>query len=349
MKLATVLAQLFLIGFHKGTAFVPIYYRAQWHVQNQQGLAFAAVQGMAQADNNLDATMEQATVHEIPGPFPGTKVTLIGTAHLSKQSNEQVDRIIEKVRPDVVAVELDENRLQRIGFSSFADIGIETVVTASDIEVPSNNNSNKPNEPWWKLPQVVGRDLALNLIAQTARKMLTGMYDGASQTLGNKAGGEFLAAIEACKKYNVQKLVLADQDSTETIKRTAALALDSGDFFGFLSRLEQVNEEELSVLKARVMNDILDEDQKNDEAAFTMAMMEELKADTSFRTRLFDRLEKEVPEFTTTFVKERDYIMSEAIRREVVDNGAKHVVGVVGLAHVDGMKNNLQEIFSSTN
>jgi pheromone shutdown protein TraB len=54
-------------------------------------------------------------------------------------------------------------------------------------------------------------------------------------------------------------------------------------------------------------------------------------------------LEVQVPEFTQAFLKERDYIMAQAIRRELLDANVKQVVGVVGLAHVPGMIDMLAE------
>ena len=48
---------------------------------------------------------------------------------------------------------------------------------------------------------------------------------------------------------------------------------------------------------------------------------------------------KAIPEFTRAFVTERDYIMAEVIKRETE---AKHVVAVVGLAHVSGVATILQ-------
>jgi pheromone shutdown protein TraB len=76
-----------------------------------------------------------------------------------------------------------------------------------------------------------------------------------------------------------------------------------------------------------------------DTKEFNVAMVERMKTDTQFRNRLFSRLEQEVPEFTQSFLVERDYIMAEVIRRET---DAKHVVAVVGLAHVPGMAENLR-------
>ena len=40
----------------------------------------------------------------------GRKITLIGTAHISKESIEEVKNKICEIKPDSVAVELDEKR-----------------------------------------------------------------------------------------------------------------------------------------------------------------------------------------------------------------------------------------------
>ena len=61
-----------------------------------------------------------------------------------------------------------------------------------------------------------------------------------------------------------------------------------------------------------------DVDDDIDQGDLTVAMMEALKQDNSFRNNLFRQLEQEVPEFTQAFLKERDYIMSESIRQQVV-------------------------------
>src|SRR5690625_3791294 len=44
----------------------------------------------------------------------GKEIILIGTAHVSKHSAEQVKEVIEAERPDSVCVELDEQRYQSI-------------------------------------------------------------------------------------------------------------------------------------------------------------------------------------------------------------------------------------------
>src|SRR5699024_10194919 len=42
------------------------------------------------------------------------EIILLGTAHVSKHSAEQVKEVIEKEKPDTVSVELDEQRYQSI-------------------------------------------------------------------------------------------------------------------------------------------------------------------------------------------------------------------------------------------
>src|SRR5690625_109193 len=42
------------------------------------------------------------------------EIILIGTAHVSKHSAEQVKEVIEAERPDAVCIELDEQRYQSI-------------------------------------------------------------------------------------------------------------------------------------------------------------------------------------------------------------------------------------------
>ena len=44
----------------------------------------------------------------------GRKITLIGTAHVSKESVEEVKETIKSLQPDCVAIELDEKRADSI-------------------------------------------------------------------------------------------------------------------------------------------------------------------------------------------------------------------------------------------
>lgn len=272
--------------------------------------------------------------------FGNQLVTLIGTAHLSKASNDQVTSVIETTQPDVVMVELDETRLERIGIDSVDDIGLP-VVTADDIEVPLQEDDKLP-KPWYMPIQ----NLLLDGFTKVARGLLTGMYDDMGDTMGEVGGGEFLAAINTAKRTpSCEKIVLGDRDSLVTLRRAAELAVRSGDPLGVMARLSEANSAEIEELRKQVFENA-PEDKLEDEAYITTATIEALKADKSVRTRIFERLEREVPEFTRSFLTERDYIMATAIQREIT-NGAKHIVAVVGLAHVPGIAANLEQLQST--
>ena len=44
----------------------------------------------------------------------GRTITLVGTAHVSKESIEEVENTIKEIKPDCVAIELDEKRAASI-------------------------------------------------------------------------------------------------------------------------------------------------------------------------------------------------------------------------------------------
>ena len=44
----------------------------------------------------------------------GRTITLVGTAHVSKESIEEVQQVIKEIKPDCVGIELDEKRADSI-------------------------------------------------------------------------------------------------------------------------------------------------------------------------------------------------------------------------------------------
>ncbi|GAQ78351.1 hypothetical protein KFL_000110480 [Klebsormidium nitens] len=61
-------------------------------------------------------------VRVLQNPATGSLVYLIGTVHISKASADDVRMLIEEVKPDIVAIELDPERLARIEGGYFAKI-----------------------------------------------------------------------------------------------------------------------------------------------------------------------------------------------------------------------------------
>ena len=55
-----------------------------------------------------------ATGHVEEVDYQGRRLFIVGTAHVSAKSVEEVQRVIEEVRPDTVCVELDETRYRAL-------------------------------------------------------------------------------------------------------------------------------------------------------------------------------------------------------------------------------------------
>lgn len=287
-------------------------------------------------NNAVSVVSPDGTVVNLVHPTTNQHVTLIGTAHLSQASNDQVRSIITSIKPKVVMIELDESRLERINKTK-EDLGF-SVLTADDIVPPLEADDVRAmeNVPFWR----GFTELCLDKVADLARASLTSMYNDMGDSMnGLTGGGEFIAAIEAAQQNDLSstgqetKIVLGDRSSVVTIKRAIELAIRSGNPLEVLGRLASANQEEMDAMQEKIEK----ENPDKDFGELNVVMVEVLKNDSGFRTRIFDRLEKDVPEFTRAFVTERDYVMAEAIRRE----SSGDVVAVVGLAHVPGIARNL--------
>ncbi|WP_028972647.1 TraB/GumN family protein [Spirochaeta cellobiosiphila] len=122
------------------------------------------------------------------------EITLIGTAHVSKESVDEVRRTIEEERPDLVCIELDAGRYQGIkGGSSWTKLDISQV-----------------------LKQKKGFLLLANLAMSSFQKKI-----GAD--LGTKPGEEMVKAIEICEELNIP-FELSDREIQVTLRRAWALS-----------------------------------------------------------------------------------------------------------------------------
>ena len=120
----------------------------------------------------------------------GRPIYVIGTAHISARSAEEVARLIEAVRPDCVCVELDSARHQAL---------------------------TQP-DAWREMDlfQVVRQKRATMLLAHL---ILASFQRRLGDRLGIKPGAEMLRAIEKAEEVGAQ-LVLADRDIQITLRRT---------------------------------------------------------------------------------------------------------------------------------
>jgi len=116
-------------------------------------------------------------------------IILIGTAHISEESVNEVRQAIETYKPDIVAVELCQRRYDTI---TKKDKWENTPVSAL---IKSNN--------------------AYFMLAQT---FLSSIQRRLGEEYGVEPGSEMIAAMQEAKKQNI-KVTLVDRDITVTLKR----------------------------------------------------------------------------------------------------------------------------------
>jgi pheromone shutdown-related protein TraB len=122
----------------------------------------------------------------------GTKYFVIGTAHVSQRSVEEVRHVIEEVKPDLVCVELCKPRHDALTKdSAFRDLDIFKVVREGK---------------------------TLYLLAHLA---LSSYQRRIGASLGVKPGAELLAAVHTARERDIP-LELIDRDINVTLKRTWA-------------------------------------------------------------------------------------------------------------------------------
>jgi pheromone shutdown-related protein TraB len=130
------------------------------------------------------------TVHIVE--VAGKRVFLVGTAHVSTSSVDDVRVTIDRVRPDSVCVELCQARYDSL---------------------------TNP-EAWRKLDVLsVLREGKAHLLLGSL--IMTAFQRRIASQLGVKPGAEMVAAIESAREHGA-KLVLADRRIEITLKRTAA-------------------------------------------------------------------------------------------------------------------------------
>lgn len=155
-------------------------------------------------------------------------IYLLGTAHISEESVRDVIDAIESLRPDAVAIELDDARMKRL------------------------TNQDKQ---WQEMDMfsVIKKKKAMFLLSSI---VLSSFQRRLGESLSVAPGAEMLTAIEESEKHNIP-IVLADRSAETTLKR----AWNKSSFFGrqkilatLLSAIftkETVSEEELKELKQK--------------------------------------------------------------------------------------------------
>ncbi|QTM99581.1 TraB family protein [Sediminibacillus dalangtanensis] len=159
------------------------------------------------------------------------EIILIGTAHVSKHSAEQVKEVIEAERPDAVCIELDEQRYQSINEGSkWTDTNIFHIIKEKKATL-----------------------LLMNLAISSFQKRMAKQF-------GINAGQEMIQGIESAKEIDAE-LVLADRNIQTTFSRIwhgvgfwGKAKLMMQVVYSIFSN-ESITEEELEKMKSQDMLD----------------------------------------------------------------------------------------------
>jgi len=157
------------------------------------------------------------------------EIILIGTAHVSKNSAEQVKEVVEAENPDSICIELDEKRYQSI----------------------TNENKWQDTDIFKIVKERKSTLLLMNLAISSFQKRMAKQF-------GINAGQEMIQGMESAEETGAE-LVLADRDIQVTFSRVwgnigfkGKMMLLTQILAGIISK-ESISEEEMEKMKEQDM------------------------------------------------------------------------------------------------
>jgi hypothetical protein len=281
----------------------------------------------------------------------GRFVYILGTAHVSAVSAELAGQLVRDIHPNAVFVELDPKRISGDGIlaNRITDDGKEIT---SQIIVPQMQAINGP-----PLMMAAGGSMATGsdipesaatvapppkpsqpnpiMRAATAAvgNSIKSMYKKLDSS-GLKAGEEFVVTMQEGQRIG-SDIILGDRDVEVTLQRvTEALSkTDLKALFNPGSELEQSMKE--LVPSATNGGGDFDDPQFRDEFS---SFIEVMKSKENVR-KIMGQLQKTAPALYQALVSERDAYMAAGLNGL---NSYEAIVAVMGIAHVDGVEQNLK-------
>jgi len=159
--------------------------------------------------------------------YEGRDLYLVGTAHVSQRSVDDVGRVIRDLTPDTVCVELDATRHQAL-----------------------------VDPKRWRNLDIFDVIRERRVLFSLSSLVLTSYQRRLGEKLGVRPGAEMLAAIDQAARVGA-RLLLVDRDIQATLKRTwAALSVWDcvqliGTLVGSLFATGEITEEQVEALKDR--------------------------------------------------------------------------------------------------
>mmetsp|Transcript_13950 Transcript_13950/g.33741 ORF Transcript_13950/g.33741 Transcript_13950/m.33741 type:complete len:432 (-) Transcript_13950:1606-2901(-) len=285
---------------------------------------------------------------------------VIGTSHISGASAKQVERYIERVRPDSVVVEIDLHRFpyqletltgidemicyvykyegSELKATELHAYNISEICEFNKINAERKKNQRKRDRvlQWTKSLPRATLGFIRRRLSFLGKRLFYGHLSRHSRKLKLQEGIDMSTAILASNSHNVSRLVLADRTLKQTMWNYAELMANNEAFSWRIARSsERAHKKSLEILRSYIV-----QDGTLNETEVRIAAYEALKQNRTLLESLQKREQEEAPEHHQAFIAERDELISNAIIDEI-GNGANRVVAVVGLGHLLGIKSRL--------
>lgn len=166
----------------------------------------------------------------------GREFIIVGTAHISRHSADLVREVIEKEKPDVVCVELDEKRMKALSEKNrWENLDLKSIIRQKQLST-----------------------LIVNLVLSSYQKKL-------GEKLGVTPGTELLEAVKTANENNIP-VELCDREVRITLRRAwhsmglwQKMKLIAGGFGGIFEK-QELTEEKLAELRSKdVLSEMMDE------------------------------------------------------------------------------------------
>ncbi|VVC39664.1 Pheromone shutdown, TraB [Cinara cedri] len=247
---------------------------------------------------------------EVLRAFNGSVVYLVGTAHFSDASQEDVAKVINAVQPDCVVLELCKGR--------------QTMLTIDE--------STIANMPAITLSGLKGYIKKLGFVQGIFYQLMISISSSISRDLGMLPGGEFRRAVIEAKKYDCI-ISLGDRPVDVTIKRVISM-------LSWVKCIKLM----INLLTTPDIKITKEDVEKFKDTDLLAALMIEMAADyPELREVIVDERDKYL---TYNLQKSAGFVIeSNGDLTNLTPNfGPQVVVGIVGLGHIAGIKNYWQTI-----
>lgn len=325
------------------SSYRPLYTRVFIPAINLNQLRVSRTNRLAAKRRNERNAELPSSVTKLTSPVTGAEVYIIGTSHFSKGSKEDVKQAIRLLRPNIVVVELCQNRFSVSQFLEEDDEETEedenvTQVDKTDKEEKERKEafkeeikellideskqlekesqikeSGKKENEEKQIRNVKSRKIEYGASLNFLHYLIGSFYGNVISQL-NVEKSEFEIAFSEALKHNCEYFVLGDRPFEITLQR-------AWHFLSFYDKLSFIFES-ISGLSMNISSADLDKMKNSD-------LLEEMLEDFA----------ESCPSLASTLVHERDQYLTATIR----ECRGPIVVAVVGGGHVQGIKKHWNE------